>query len=69
MIEIKNGKAMFEGSDFELYADLVALHSVIIQEPTLIKADQLAMKAVKKAINGGFVSELSQKVRDGETLS
>lgn len=68
MIEIKDSKGSFEGSDFEIYADLVALHSIICQEPKLMELDQMAMNTVKEAINGGFISELAQRKKDGETL-
>lgn len=68
MIEIRDNKCILEGSDFELYSNLVSLHSTICQEPILMELDQMAMNTVKEAINGGFISKLAQREKDGETL-
>ena len=69
MIELKNNIFNAEGSDFELYADLVVLHSVIIQEPQLMKLDQMAMEAVKTAIKEGKLDQIAKRLMSGENIS
>jgi hypothetical protein len=60
MIKVDENGVVIEGDDFEIYTNLTALHAVIIKEPILMKHDQLAMAAVKKALEG-FLDELFKK--------
>lgn len=61
MIKVDENGVVIEGDDFEIYSQLVALHTVIIKEPMLMKQDQLAMATVKKALQEGVLDELVKK--------
>lgn len=64
MIKVDKNGVVFEGDDFEIYSQLVALHTVIIKEPILMKQDQLAMAAVKNALQKGILDELVKKNKE-----
>ncbi len=64
MIKVDENGVVIEGNDFEIYSHLVALHAVIIKEPMLMKQDQFAMAAVKKALQEGFLDELVKKNKE-----
>ena len=64
MIKVDKNGVVIEGDDFEIFSQLAALHTVIIKEPGLMKQDQLAMAAVKKALQEGFLDELVKKNKE-----
>ena len=59
MIEITKEKGInLSGNEYELFVELTCLHAVIVKNPELMKVDQMAMEAVKKAIKENKIDEL-----------